>query len=170
MYDGATAGADRRNVVTLPTIAVPVWTIGTAQAALDFSQRVAQWLEQSWEAQALAFKTWTEALQSALDPALGTNDMRRMLEVRDTLLAVTLENVARCQYELANTWCSLQRDLAGLAIRGTIDFVRHQPASNASAFIRASDEGKPRKGMSGDVITRDWAGSGYLPWFPTPAA
>ncbi|NML17664.1 hypothetical protein [Azohydromonas caseinilytica] len=72
-----------------------------------------QWLERSLAAQVSAFKTCTQALQAAADQAVNTTEARKLLEVRDTLLAIGLEALSRWQTETLDAWYALHHDLAG---------------------------------------------------------
>lgn len=86
-------------------------------ATEESAQRVALWMEQTLAAQVEALKKLTEALQAATDALLGTQDPKRVLELRDTLLSVVLEALARLQGETLDAWCALQRDLARYTVR-----------------------------------------------------
>lgn len=83
----------------------------TVADAEDASQRIALWMEQTLVAQVLAFKRLTEALQAAVEALLSTQDPRRLLDARDTLLASVLGELAHWQGETGDAWCALQRDL-----------------------------------------------------------
>jgi hypothetical protein len=97
----------------IPPALVNVGVAATEEAA----QRVALWMEQTLAAQVEALKKLTEALQAAMNALLEAPDPRHMLDVRDTLLLVVLEELARWQSETIDGWCSLQRDLARYTVR-----------------------------------------------------
>ena len=81
-------------------------------ATEDALARVALWLEQVLAAQVLACKRVNESLQAAADGVMNAQDPRQLLDLRDTLLAAVLEDLAHWQSETIDAWCSLQRDLA----------------------------------------------------------
>jgi hypothetical protein len=97
----------------IPSALVDVGVTGTEEAA----QRVALWMGQTLAAEVEALKKLTEALQAAMNALLEAPDPRRMLEVRDTLLSVVLEELACWQGETIDAWCALQRDLARYTAR-----------------------------------------------------
>jgi hypothetical protein len=98
---------------------------------------------------------------------MAAQSPQRLLEVRDTLLAVVLEEAARWQNQTIDAWCTLQRDLArhaalsaAVAAEETMDLL--WPPS-APRTMRAQPAWNDESSPLGDETFKAWERL-WLPW------
>ena len=76
-------------------------------------QPTVHWLEQTLAVHVCAFKAGSAALHAATEGVAHATGARQLLEIRDTLLAVSIEEQLRWQTGMLDAWHALQRDLVG---------------------------------------------------------
>lgn len=133
----------------------------------DASQRITLWLEQTLAAQVLAFRRLTDALQAAVDALLSTQDSQRLQEVRGTLLATVVEELAHWQSETIDAWCALQWDLSHRTALSATAATSQSAASDwwpcPSPAMEAQSDQDAKVSASADDAIKTWEPV-WLPW------